>query len=138
MGHTMTVCDRRVIGIVVAGLVPLVNAAIFAILGDGYEGNLTVPLSPTGEAPATHYGGSAQMPESQRDAVVSLMDPSAGVFGFPGWALGVDTDETAVLVTDPENMPTPTVEQRVVWDFDAAAASIGLRRIVDKPPIEEP
>lgn len=134
----MTICDRRVIGIVRAEIVPQVNAAIHAILGTGYEDNLTVPLSPTGEAPATHYGGSAQMPESQRDAVVGLMNPAAGVYGFPGWALGVDTDDTAVLVTDPENVPTPADGQRVVWVFDAAAASIGLRRIVDKPPIEEP
>lgn len=134
----MSLYGRRVIGIVTAPLVARVNASIFAILGEGYEDNLTVPLSPTGEAPATHYGGSAQMPEAQRDAVVGLMNPSAGVYGFPGWALGVDDDETAVLVTDSANVPTPTGEQRVVWDFDAAAASVGLKMIVDKPPTEEP
>lgn len=130
----MSTCNRRVIGIVVAPLVPLVNARIRAILGEGYEDNLTVPLSPTGEEPATHYAGSAQMPEAQRDAVVGLMNPAHGVYGFPGWADGVDDDTTAVLVTDPANMPTPTGEQRLVWDFDAAAASLGLQRIVPKMP----
>lgn len=130
--------NRRVIGIVTAPLVARVNAAIFAILGEGYEDNLTVPLSPTGEAPATHYAGSCQMLEAQRDAVVGLMNPAAGVYGFPGWADGVDTDETAVLVTDPANMPTPADGQRVVWDFDAAAKSLGLVRIVDSPPTGKP
>ncbi len=126
--------DRRVIGIVVASLGPIVNAGIHAILGEGYEDNLTVPLSPTGEEPATHYAGSAQMPEAQRDAVVGLMNPSAGVYGFPGEAYGVDTPETVVIVTDPANPPVPTEGQRLVWDFDAAAASLGLRRIVPKMP----
>lgn len=130
--------NRRVIGIVAAPLVPLVESRIFELLGDGYERSLTIPLSPTGDEPATHYASDGQMPEAQRDAVVGLMNPAAGVYEFPGWAYGVDDDTTAVLVTDPENMPTPTGEQRVVWDFDAAAASVGLRRIVDKPPIEEP
>lgn len=134
----MSLYGRRVIGIVTAPLVARVNASIFAILGEGYEDNLTVQLSPTGEAPATHYGGSAQMSEAQRDAVVGLMNPAAGVFGFPGWAYDVDTDETAVLVTDPENVPTPADGQRVVWDFDAAAKSLGLVRIVDSPPTGKP
>lgn len=128
------ICDRRVIGIVTAPLVARVNAAIFAILGEGYEDNLTVPLSPTGEAPATHYGGSAQMPEAQRDAVVGLMNPSVGVYGFPGEAYGVDTPETVAIVMDHENPPVPAGGQRLVWDFDAAAASLGLRRIVPKMP----
>jgi len=126
--------DRRVIGIVVAPLVTLVNSRIFAILGDGYEDNLTVPLSPTGEEPATHFAGSAQMPEAQRDAVVGLMNPAHGVYGFPGWADGVDDETTAVLVTDPANLPTPVGEQRVVWTFDAAISSLGLQRIVPKMP----
>ena len=134
----MSLYGRRVIGIVTAPLVARVNASIFAILGEGYEDNLTVQLSPTGEAPATHYGGSAQMPEAQRDAVAGLMNPAAGVYGFPGWAYGVDDDTTAVLVTDPANMPTPVGEQRVVWDFDAAAKSLGLVRIVDRPPTGKP
>lgn len=126
--------NRRVIGIVVAPLVPLVNSRIFAVLGEGYEDNLTVALSPTGEEPATHYAGSAQMPEAQRDAVVGLMNPSAGVYGFPGETYGVDTPETIAIVTDHENPPVPTGEQRLVWDFDAAAASLGLRRVVPKMP----
>lgn len=133
MGHPM-IYDRRIIGIVSAPLVPAVDAAIFAILGEGYEDNLTVPLSPTGEEPATHYAGSAQMPESQRDAVVGLMNPAAGVYGFPGEAYGVDTPETIAIVTDHANPPTPTGEQRLVWDFDAACASLGLQRIVPKMP----
>lgn len=128
------ICDRRVIGIVVAPLVPLVNARIFSILGDEYEDNLVIPLSPTGEEPATHFGGSAQMPESQRDAVVGLMNPSAGVYGFPGEALGIDTPETVAIVMDHENPPVLAEGQRLVWDFDAAAASLGLRRIVPKMP----
>lgn len=49
MGDAVTLCDRRIIGIVAAPLVALVNSRIFAILGEGYEDNLTVPLSPTGE-----------------------------------------------------------------------------------------
>ena len=130
----MAPCDRRVIGIVSAQLVPFVNARVFAILGEGYESSLSEPLSPTGEEPATHFAGSAQMPEAQRDAVVGLMSPEHGVYGFPGWADGIDDESTAVLVTDPENMPIPTGEQRVVWTFDAAAASLGLQRIVPKMP----
>ncbi len=130
----MTICNRRVIGIVITPLVPLVNSRILAILGEGYESNLSEPLSATGEEPATHYAGSAQMPESQRDAVVGLMSPEHGIYGFAGWADGVDDDSTAVKVTDPANPPTPTGEQRLVWDFDAAAASLGLRRIVPKMP----
>ena len=126
--------NRRVIGIVVAPIVPAVNAAIRGILGDEWQDNLSLPLSPTGEEPATHYAGSAQMPESQRDLVVGLMSPEHGVYGFPGWADGIDDESTAVLVTDPENMPIPTGEQRVVWTFDAAAASLGLQRIVPKMP----
>ena len=126
--------NRRVIGIVVAPLVPLVNSRIFAVLGEGYEDNLTVALSPTGEEPATHYAGSAQMPEAQRDAVVGLMNPSAGVYGFPGETYGVDTPETIAIVMDHENPPVPTGAQRLVWDFDAAAASLGLRRVVPKMP----
>lgn len=133
MGDGMT-CNRRVIGIVVAPLAPLVNARIHAILGEGYEDNLTVPLSPTGEEPATHYAGSAQMPETQCDAVVGLMSPDHGIYGFPGEAYGVDAPETIAIVTDHENPPVPTGEQRLVWDFDAAAASLGLRRIVPKMP----
>jgi hypothetical protein len=130
----MTLYNRRIIGIVRTDLVTAVNAGIFSILGEGYESNLTVALSATGEEPATHYAGSAQMPEAQRDLVVGLMNPAAGVYGFPGWADGVDTDETAVKVTDPANMPTPVGEQRVVWDFDAACASLGLRRVLPKMP----
>jgi len=126
--------DRRVIGIVRAAILPQVNAGIHAILGAGYEDNLTVPLSPTGEEPATHYAGSCQMPEAQRDAVVGLMNPAHGVYGFPGWADGVDDETTAVLVTDPANLPTPVGEQRVVWTFDAAISSLGLQRIVPKMP----
>jgi len=126
--------NRRVIGIVVAPLVPAVNAAIRGILGDEWQDNLSLPLSPTGEEPATHYAGSAQMPESQRDAVVGLMSPEHGIYGFPGWADGIDDESTAVLVTDPENMPIPTGEQRVVWTFDAAISSLGLQRIVPKMP----
>ena len=134
----MSLYNRRVIGIVVATLVDRVNDAVLSILGEGYESNFAIALSPTGEAPATHYGGSAQMPEAQRDAVAGLMNPAAGVYGFPGWAYGVDDDTTAVLVTDPANMPTPVGEQRVVWDFDAAAKSLGLVRIVDRPPTGKP
>lgn len=130
----MSLYNRRVISIVVAPLAPLVNARIHAILGEGYEDNLTVALSPTGDEPATHYAGSCQMPEPQRDEVVGLMNPTAGVYGFPGEAYGVDTPETIAIVTDHENPPVPTGEQRLVWDFDAAAASLGLRRIVPKMP----
>ncbi len=128
------ICDRRIIGIVVAPLVPAVNAGIYAILGAGYESNLTVPLSPTGDEPATHYAGSAQMPESQRDAVLGLMNPSAGVYGFPGEAYGVDTPEAVAIVTDPANPPVPTGDQRLVWDFDAACTALGLKRIAAKMP----
>lgn len=130
----MSLYNRRVVGIVVAPLVPLVNSRIFAILGAGYESNLTVPLSPTGEEPATHYAGSAQMPEAQRDAVVGLMNPDHGIYGFPGEVYGVDTPETVAIVMDHENPPVPAGGQRLVWDFDAAAASLGLRRIVPKMP----
>jgi hypothetical protein len=130
----MSTYNRRVIGIAVAPLVALVNSRIFAILGEGYEDNLTVALSLSGEEHATHYAGSAQMPESQHDAVVGLMNPAAGVYGFPGEAYGVDTPETIAIVMDPENPPVPTEGQRLVWDFDAAAASLGLRRIVPKMP----
>jgi hypothetical protein len=131
--------NRRVIGIVAAPLVPTVDAAIRFILGDDWHDNLSLPLSPTGEEPATHYAGSAQMPESQRDAVVGLMNPAHGVYGFPGWADGVDTDETAVLVTDPAKMPTPTGEQRVVWSPDAAFAAVGLQRVqTPRPAFESP
>jgi len=126
--------NRRVIGIVVAPLVSLVNSRIFAILGEGYEDNLTVALSPTGKEPATHYAGSAQMPEAQRDAVVGLMSPDHGIYGFPGEAYGVDTPETIAIVTDYQNPPVPAEGQRLVWDFDAAAASLGLQRIVPKMP----
>jgi len=130
----MAPCDRRVIGIVSAQLVPFVNARIFAILGEGYESSLSEPLSPTGEEPATHFAGSAQMPEAQRDAVVGLMSPEHGIYGFPGEAYGVDTPETIAIVTDYQNPPVPAEGQRIVWDFDAACASLGLQRIVPKMP----
>ena len=126
--------DRRIIGIVVAPLVQIVNAKIFAILGEGYESNLLIELSPTGEEPATHYAGSAQMPETQCDAVVGLMSPDHGIYEFPGEAYGVDTPETIAIVTDHENPPVPTGEQRLVWDFDAAAASLGLQRVMPRRP----
>jgi len=134
MGDRVTLYNRRIIGIVAANLVPIVDAKIFGLLGDGHEKNLTIPLSPSGDEPATHYASDGQMTEAQHDAVASLADPSAGVHGFPGWADGVDDDSTAVLVTDPENMPVPTGEQRVVWRFDAAISSLGLQRIVPKMP----
>jgi len=122
------ILDRRIHGIVTAELRAQVEAGICSLLGSDFAGSLCRPLSPTGEEPATHYGGSTAATQEQCDAVVVLLDPSRGVYGFPGWASGVDTDEDTVKIEDPQNMP-PADGRRVVWTFEAALASLGLRII---------
>jgi hypothetical protein len=128
----MTAYNRRIIGIVAVNVAPMVEAGICQILGAGYAGCFSVELSPNGEAPTTHLAGSAQCTEAQRDAVVALLNPAAGVYGFRGLAVGLETAETVPYVDAWPELPDATAEE-LRWDFDSACASLGLQRV--RPPM---
>lgn len=118
--------DRRIIAIVRADKVADVEVALVALLGPSYAGALTVPLSPTGAEPATHYAASSQETEATRTALLPLLDPSGGVYAWGGQIPG--DEYTANTVTDSDNLPAcDPADMR--WTFEACLQSLGLKRI---------
>lgn len=123
--------DRRIIAIVRADRVAEVEAALVALLGPSYASAFTVPLSPTGAAPATHYGASSQETEATRAALLPLLDPSGGVYVWAGQIPG--DPHTANTVTDSTNLPAcDPADMR--WTFEACLQSLGLQRVQSIPP----
>lgn len=123
--------NRRIVAIVSADRVADVEAALVALLGPSYAGALTVPLSPTGAEPATHYAASSQETETTRTALLPLLDPSGGVYA---WAGQIPGDEyTANTVTDSTSLPAcDPADMR--WTFEACLQSLGLQRVQSTPP----
>lgn len=118
---------RRIHAVVSDAARAQVNAVVVTLLGPGYDGCLAVPLSPTGDEPATHWACSAQVTEAERDAVLALLDPDSGVAGARGWAAGVDTD--APLVREGEPVPPDVPAGDIRWTFRRLLEELGLRRI---------
>lgn len=118
--------DRRIIAIVRADRVADVESILVQSLGASYTNALTVPLSPTGAEPATHYGASSQETEATRQALLPLLDPAGGVHAWPGQIPG--DEYTANTVTDSSNLPAcDSSDMR--WTFEACCQSLGLKRI---------
>jgi len=123
--------DRRINAIVRADKVAAVNAALVQSLGSSYDGCLSVALSPTGNAPATHYGASSQETEATRQALLPLLDPAGGVHAWPGQIPG--DEYTAETVTDATNLPACDPAD-LRWTFEACCQSLGLKRIQADTP----
>lgn len=122
--------NRRIHAIVRADRVTEINSAIVAALGADYDGCLSVPLSATGANPPTHYGASSQETDASRAAILPLLDPAQGVYGWPGQTPG--DEYTANTVTDANNLPA-CAPSDMRWTFEAAAQSIGLLKIQGNP-----
>ena len=123
--------DRRINAIVRADKVAAVNAALVQSLGSSYDGCLSVALSPTGNAPATHYGASSQETEATRQALLPLLDPAGGVHAWPGQIPG--DEYTAETVTDSSALPAGDPAD-LRWTFEACCQSLGLKRIQADTP----
>ena len=133
MGYTVTTHNRRIHAIVAAAAVPTVEAAVVQILGADYAGCLSVPLSATGQSPATYYAASAQVTEAERAAILALLNPAAGVHAWRGLAIAVDSPEDPCVVTDSTNLPDcPSSDMR--WTFEACLQSLGLQKIQSGSP----
>ena len=118
--------DRRIVAIVRADRVADVEVALVALLGPSYAGAFTVPLSPTGQVPATHYGASSQETEATRAALLPLLDPACGVYAWAGQIPG--DPHTANTVTDSSALPAGDAAD-MRWTFEACCQSLGLKRI---------
>lgn len=130
MGHTMTF-DKRIHAIVRADRVTEINATLVVALGAEYDGALCVPLSATGQSPATHYGASSQETEATRQALLPLLDPANGVHAWPGQIPGDPVTENTV--TDSNSLPL-CAPSDMRWTWDACLQSLGLQRIRPVPP----
>lgn len=119
--------DHRIIAIVEAAAAPQVAAVVTQVLG-GYQVEFTTGLSPTGAEPATHYAASAQLDETQRNTLLGLLNPDAGIYGWRGLAAGVDDFDGPNVVTDANNLPT-CAPADMRWTFEACCQSLGLKRI---------
>lgn len=121
----------RIIAIVEAAIAPQVAAMVAQFL-DGYQVEFTTGLSATGQEPATHYVASAQLNEAQRNILLGLLNPDAGIYGWRGLAAGVDDFNGPNVVTDANNLPA-CAPSDMRWTFEAAAQSIGLLKIQGNP-----
>jgi len=78
-------------------------------------------LSANGKAPATHYGASFSVTEEIRQRLEGL-----GLAQTPGVSYQRCTNPGGVLVAS--NHPAAPAPG-TVWDFDASAAALGLKRV---------
>lgn len=135
----MALYNRRIHVIVLDSIKAQAEAGIVALLGDpGYEGCFTVPLSATGDEPATHWAASAQVTQDQRDKLLGILTTTPGVWGYRGVAYGVDDESSVPIVHPGEPHPEGVPDTELRWDFDAVLETLGLKRVVVAPTPGEP
>lgn len=66
---------RRMIIVIVAEQQALGNQLALEWDPEGGQNTFTVPLSPTGQEPFTHYWASVTMPDATFDAIATELDP---------------------------------------------------------------
>ena len=93
-----------------------------ALAGPGGSGMYTVPLSPTGELPATHWASSGPIDEEFAEL---LANPDA--LAAVASAAGLDPDSLVALVA------VSDVSDLAFESFDDALARLGLSRIQERP-----
>ena len=130
----MALYNRRIHGVVVDAVKAGAEAGIVALLGDpGYVGCFTVPLSATGDEPATHWAASAQVTQEQCDKLLGILTTTPGVWGYRGVAYGVDDESSVPIVRAGEPRPEGVPDAELRWDFDAVLEQLGLKRVVTAP-----
>lgn len=127
----MAIYNRRIHGVVEVAKKDAAEAAIVQLTGDpGYLGCFTVPLSPTGQSPVTHYGSSAQMTQAQQDALLSLLTTVPGVYSYRGVAYGVDDEENVPVKRAGEPAPVGVPASELRWEWDAVLEDLGLKIVI--------
>lgn len=96
------------------------RAACEALAGSGGSGMYSVPLSPTGESPATHWASSGAIDE-EFAGLLSSPDALTAV----ATAAGIDPAPLVVIVAASD------ISDLAVESFDAALERLGLQVIHD-------
>ena len=113
----MTTWTHRTIIVPDAVVIPA-RMACEALAGAGGSGMYSVPLSPTGELPATHWASSGPIDEEFAHA---LANP--GALAAVATAAGLDPAPLAALVAASD------ISDLALESFDDALARLGLSRI---------
>lgn len=96
-----------------------------------FIGTFTLPLSPTGQEPATHYGASSAILEEDLPGLLAAAPQfGEGVKVWLGSKPDHDPDDAVVLTHFSQSTGDPLER----WaDLDAAVASAGLLRVATPP-----
>ncbi len=101
------------------------NSACAAASGNPADGQtFAVPLSPTGEGPATHYGCSSALTESLRQALLGQLQV-APVASLLFWR--TDAATGALLATSHAGSQGSVGQP---WSWEQTLAALGLERIL--------
>ena len=117
----MTTWPHRTIIVPDAVVIPA-RLACEALAGAGGSGMYSVPLSPTGELPATHWASSGPI-DGQFGELLANPDALAAVAS----AAGLDPAPLAALVAASD------ISDLALESFDDALARLGLSRIQERP-----
>src|SRR5689334_21281070 len=101
------------------------SATLDFMSGIGAPGGFTVPLSATGLAPATHWGQSIQLTESQRQAIDAATGTTYPADSF-WWRCDAARLAAQQLLRDDNNPDTPGADIGQPFGFADAKAVMGL------------